>query len=135
MGNHWPYAKLILVENLHTHRGVFMSVRTMLISALFLAIGCVSVQASIDNSLNVPSSSASDTVVLMAQNYERDRLDELRDRRDDREDELRDRRDDLEDDYYDELSCDDDEDECYDDCDDDDEDCYDDCDDFHDDCD
>ena len=112
-----------------------MSIRTILISALFLAISCVSVQANIDNRLNVPSNTASHTVLLMAQSYEQDRLDELRDRRDDRVDELQDRRDDLVDDYYDDLDCDDDEDDCYDDCDDDDDDCYDDCDDFYDDCD
>ena len=112
-----------------------MSVRTILISALFLAISCVSVQANIDNRLNVPSNTASHTVLLMAQSYEQDRLDELRDRRDDRVDELQDRRDDLVDDYYDDLDCDDDEDDCYDDCDDDDDDCYDDCDDYYDDCD
>jgi hypothetical protein len=112
-----------------------MSIRTILISALFLAISCVSVQANIDNRLNVPSNTASHTVLLMAQSYEQDRLDELRDRRDDRVDELQDRRDDLVDDYYDDLDCDDDKDDCYDDCDDDDDDCYDDCDDFYDDCD
>ena len=112
-----------------------MSIRTLLISALFLAISCVSVQANIDNRLNVPSNTASHTVLLMAQSYEQDRLDELRDRRDDRVDELQDRRDDRVDDYYDDLDCDDDEDDCYDDCDDDDDDCYDDCDDFYDDCD
>ena len=112
-----------------------MSIRTILISALFLAISCVSVQANIDNRLNVPSNTASHTVLLMAQSYEQDRLDELRDRRDDRVDELQDRRDDVVDDYYDDLDCDDDEDDCYDDCDDDDDDCYDDCDDFYDDCD
>ena len=112
-----------------------MSIRTLLISALFLAISCVSVQANIDNRLNVPSNTASHTVLLMAQSYEQDRLDELRDRRDDRVDELQDRRDDLVDDYYDDLDCDDDKDDCYDDCDDDDDDCYDDCDDFYDDCD
>ena len=112
-----------------------MSIRTILISALFLAISCVSVQANIDNRLNVPSNTASHTVLLMAQSYEQDRLDELRDRRDDRADELRDRRDDLEDDYYDDDDCDDDEDDCDDDCDDDDDDCDDDCDDDDDDCD
>ena len=112
-----------------------MSIRTILISALFLAISCVSVQANIDNRLNVPSNTASHTVLLMAQSYEQDRLDELRDRRDDRVDELQDRRDDVVDDYYDDLDCDDDKDDCYDDCDDDDDDCYDDCDDFYDDCD
>ena len=112
-----------------------MSIRTILISALFLAISCLSVQANIDNLLNVPSNTASHSVLLMAQSYEQDRLDELRDRRDDRVDELQDRRDDLRDDYYDELDCDDDEDDCYDDCDDDEDDCYDDCDDFYDDCD
>ena len=112
-----------------------MSIRTILISALFLAISCVSVQASIDNRLKVPSNTASHTVLLMAQSYEQDRLDELRDRRDDRADELRDRRDDLEDDYYDDDDCDDDEDDCDDDCDDDDDDCDDDCDDDDDDCD
>ena len=112
-----------------------MSIRTILISALFLAISCVSVQANIDNRLNVPSNTASHTVLLMAQSYEQERRDELRDRRDDRVDELQDRRDDLVDDYYDDLDCDDDEDDCYDDCDDDDDDCYDDCDDFFDDCD
>ena len=111
-----------------------MSIRTILISALFLAISCVSVQANIDNRLKVPSNTASHTVLLMAQSYEQDRLDELRDRRDDRADELRDRRDDLEDDYYDDDDCDDDED-CDDDCDDDDDDCDDDCDDDDDDCD
>ena len=111
-----------------------MSIRTLLISALFLAISCVSVQANIDNRLNVPSNTASHTVLLMAQSYEQDRLDELRDRRDDRVDELQDRRDDRVDDYYDDLDCDDDEDDCYDDCDGDD-DCEDDCDDFYDDCD
>ena len=111
-----------------------MSIRTILISALFLAISCVSVQANIDNRLNVPSNTASHTVLLMAQSDEQDRLDELRDRRDDRVDELRDRRDDLEDDYYDDDDCDDDEDDCYDDCDDDDDDCDDDCDDDDDDC-
>ena len=108
-----------------------MSIRTILISALFLAISCVSVQANIDNRLKVPSNTASHTVLLMAQSYEQDRLDELRDRRDDRADELRDRRDDLEDDYYDDDDCDDDEDDCDDDCDD----CDDDCDDDDDDCD
>ena len=112
-----------------------MSIRTILISALFLAISCVSVQANIDTRLNVPSNTASHTVLLMAQSYEEDRLDELRDRRDDRIDELQDRRDDLVDDYYDDLNCDDDESDCYDDCDDGDDDCYDDCDDFYDDCD
>jgi hypothetical protein len=111
-----------------------MSIRTILISALFLAISCVSVQANIDTRLNVPSNTASHTVLLMAQSYEQDRLDELRDRRDDRVDELQDRRDDRVDDYYDDLDCDDDEDDCYDDCDDDDDDCSDDCDDFYDDC-
>jgi hypothetical protein len=108
-----------------------MSIRTILISTLFLAISCVSVQANIDNRLKVPSNTASHTVLLMAQSYEQDRLDELRDRRDDRADELRDRRDDLEDDYYDDDDCDDDEDDCDDDCDD----CDDDCDDDDDDCD
>ncbi len=112
-----------------------MSIRTLLISALFLAISCVSVQANIDTRLNVPSNTASHTVLLMAQSYEQDRLDELRDRRDDRVDELQDHRDDRVDDYYDELDCDGDEDDCYDDCDDDEDDCYDDCDDFYDDCD
>ena len=110
-----------------------MSIRTILISAPFLAISCVSVQANIDNRLDAPSNTASHTVLLMAQSYEQDRLDELQDRRDDRVDELQDRRDDRVDDYYDDLDCDDDEDDCYDDCDDDD--CYDDCDDFYDDCD
>ena len=110
-----------------------MSIRTLLISALFLAISCVSVQANIDNRLKVPSNTASHTVLLMAQSYEQDRLDELRDRRNDRADELRDRRDDLEDDYYDDDDCD--EDDCDDDCDDDDDDCDDDCDDDDDDCD
>ena len=110
-----------------------MSIRTLLISALFLAISCVSVQANIDNRLKVPSNTASHTVLLMAQSYEQDRLDELRDRRDDRADELRDRRDDLEDDYYDDDDCDDD--DCDDDCDGDDDDCDDDCDDDDDDCD
>jgi hypothetical protein len=112
-----------------------MSIRTILISALFLAISCVSVQANIDTRLNVPSHTASHTVLLMAQSYEQDRLDELRDRRDDRVDELQDRRDDLVDDYYDDLDCDDDESDCHDDCDDGDDDCHDDCDDFYDDCD
>jgi hypothetical protein len=98
--------------------------RTLLISALFLAISCVSVQANIDNHLNVPSNTASHPVLLMAQSNEQDRLDELRDRRDDRVD-----------DYYDdEDECDDD-DDCDDDCDDDDDDCDDDCDDDDDDCD
>ncbi len=105
-----------------------MSIRTILISALFLAISCVSAQANIDTRLNVSSNTASHTVLLLAQSYEQDRLDELRDRRDDRLDDLEDRRDDLADDYYDD-------DDCYDDCDDDDDDCYDDCDDFFDDCD
>ena len=108
-----------------------MPIRTLLIAALFLAISCVSVQANIDARLNVPSNTASHTVLLLAQSYEQDRLDELRDRRDDRADELRDRRDDLEDDYYDDDDCDDDEDDCDDDCDD----CDDDCDDDDDDCD
>ena len=112
-----------------------MFIRTILVSALFLAFSCVSLQANIDTSLNVTSNTTGDTVLLMAQSYEQDRLDELRDRRDDRVDELQDRRDDLVDDYYDALDCDDDEDDCYDNCDDDDEDCYDDCDDFFDDCD
>ncbi len=112
-----------------------MFIRTVLISALFLAISCVSVQANIDTRLNVSSNTASHTVLLIAQSYEQDRLDELRDRRDDRIDELEDRRDDRLDDYYDDLDCDDDEDDCYDDCDDDDDDCYDDCDDYFDDCD
>ena len=107
-----------------------MSIRTILISALFLAISCVSVQANIDNRLNVPLNTASHSVLVIAQSYEQDRLDELRDRRDDRADELRDRRDDLEDDYYDDDDCDDDEDDCDDDCDD-----CDDCDDDDDDCD
>jgi len=111
-----------------------MPIRTLLISALFLAISCDSVQANIDARLNVPSNTASHTVLLMAQNYEDDRLDELRDRRDDRLDELEDRhddrldeledrRDDLADDYY-EDDCDDDE-GCDDgeDCDDDEDDC------------
>jgi len=108
-----------------------MSIRTILISALFLAISSVSVQANIDTRLNVSSNTASHTVLLMAQSYEQDRLDDLRDRRDDRLDELEDRRDDLADDYYDDddddCDCDDDDcddDDCYDDdCDDEDEDC------------
>jgi hypothetical protein len=110
-----------------------MSIRTILISALFLAISCVSVQANIDTRLNVPSITATHTALLMAQSNETDRLDELRDDRDDRLDELRDdrddrldelqdRRDDLVDDYYDDDDCDDD--DCDDDdCDDDDDDC------------
>ena len=107
-----------------------MSIRTILISALFLAISCVSVQANIDTRLNVPSNTASHTALLMAQSYEQDRLDELQDRRDDRVDELQDRRDDLVDDYYDDYDCDCDDDDCdNDDCDDDD------CDDDDDDCD
>jgi hypothetical protein len=108
-----------------------MSIRIILISALFLAISCVSVQANIDTRLNVPSNTASHPVLLMAQSYERDRLDELRDDRDDRLDELQGRRDDLVDDYYDcddEDDCDDDDDCNDDDCDDDD------CDDDDDDC-
>ena len=115
-----------------------MSIRTILISALFLAISSVSVQANIDTRLNVSSNSASHTVLLMAQSYEQERLDDLRDRRDDRVDELEDRRDDrlnelddrrddLADDYYDDCDCDDDDcddDDCDDDdCDDDDDDC------------
>jgi len=112
-----------------------MSIRTLLISALFLALSCVSVQANIDTRLNVSSNTASQPVLLMAQSYEQDRLDELRDRRDDRVDELQDRRDDRVDDYYDDFDCDGDQDDCYDDCDDDDDDCYDDCDDYYDDCD
>jgi hypothetical protein len=112
-----------------------MSIRTILISALFLTISCVSVQANIDTRLDVSSNTASHTVLLMAQSYEQDRLDELRDRRDDRVDELQDRRDDRVDDYYDDLNCDDDESDCHDDCDDGDDDCHDDCDDFYDDCD
>jgi hypothetical protein len=116
-----------------------MSIRTLLISALFLAISCVSVQANIDTRLNVPSNTASHNALLMAQSYEQDRLDELRDDRDDRLDdfqddrddrldELQDRRDDLADDYYDDDDCDGD-DDCEDDYDDDD------CDDDDDDCD
>ena len=113
-----------------------MSIRTLLISALFLAISCVSVQANIDTRLNVSSNTASHTVLLMAQRYEQDRIDDLRDRRDDRLDELDDRRDDrldelddrrddLADDYYDDDDDDDldDDDEDWDDCDDEDEDC------------
>ena len=105
-----------------------MSIRTILISALFLAISCVSVQANIDTRMNIPSNTASHTVLLMAQSYEEDRLEELQDRRDDRLDELDDRRDELVDDYYDDDDddCDDDDDDCYDDdddCDDDDDDC------------
>ena len=113
-----------------------MSIRTLLISALFLAISCVSVQANIDTRLNVSSNTASQTVLLMAQSYERDRLDDLQDRRDDRVDELQDRsddrldeledrRDDLADDYHGDDDDDDldDDDEDWDDCDDEDEDC------------
>jgi len=109
-----------------------MSIRTLLISALFLAVSCVSVQANIDTRLNVSSNTASQPVLLMAQRYEQDRIDELRDRRDDRVDELEDRRDDRldelddrRDDYYDDDDDDnlDDEDEDWDDCDDEDEDC------------
>ncbi len=96
-----------------------MSIRTLLISAFFLAISCVSVQANIDTRLNVPSDTTSQPVLLMAQSYEQDRLDELQDRRDD---------------YYDDDDCDDDDD--YDDDDDDDDDYDDDdCDDDDDDCD
>ena len=112
-----------------------MSIRTILISTVFLAISCVSVQANIDNRLNIPSNTESQPVLLMAQSYEQDRLDDFRDRRDDRLDELEDRRDDRVDDYYDDLNCSDDVEDCYDDCDDDEDDCYDDCDDFYDDCD
>jgi len=110
-----------------------MPIRTLLISALFLAISCVSVQANIDARLNVPSNTASHTVLLLAQSYEEDRLDELRDRRDDRLDEIDDRRDDrldeLDDrldDYDDDCDYDDDDDCDYDDdedCDDDEDDC------------
>ena len=115
-----------------------MSIRTLLISALFLVISCFSVQANIDSRLNVSSNSASHTVLLMAQSDEQDRIDELRDRRDDRLDELQDRRDGAVDDYYDDDDCDDDDDDdCENDDDygDDDDDDDDDCDDDDDDCD
>ena len=110
-----------------------MFIRTILVSALFLAFSCVSLQANIDTSLNVTSNTTGDTVLLMAQSYEQDRLDELRDRRDDRVDELQDRRDDIVDDYYDDRDCDA-ADGCYDSCEDDDDDCFDACDDRYPNC-
>ena len=105
-----------------------MPMRTKLISALILAISCVSVQANIDTWLTAHSKTAGEPVLLLAQSNEQDRLDDFRDRRDDLEDDLeddlRDRRDD--------LDCEDDKDDCYDDCDDDDDDCYGVCDDNYD---
>jgi len=43
-----------------------MFIRTILVSALFLAFSCVSLQASTDTSLNVPSNTTDDTVLLFA---------------------------------------------------------------------
>jgi hypothetical protein len=43
-----------------------MFIRTILVSALFLALSCVSLQASTDTSLNVPSNTTDETVLLFA---------------------------------------------------------------------
>jgi hypothetical protein len=93
-----------------------MFVRTILVSALFLAFSCVSLQANIDTSLNVPSNTTGDTVLLIAG---------LKDRRKDKQD-----ADDCDaaDDCYDNCEDNDDNDDCYDACDDKYPDCEDDCD-------
>ena len=78
-----------------------MFIRTILVSTLFLAFSCVSLQANIDTSLNVPSNTTDDTVLLIAQSADDDC--------------------DAADDCYD--SCEDDDDDCFDAC----EDKYPDC--------
>lgn len=91
-----------------------MFVRTLLVSALFLAFSC-SVQANIDTSLNVPSNTTCDSVLLIAQS---------------------DADCDAADDCYDDCEDNNDTDDCYDACDDKYPNCEDDCDpDEDDDCD
>ena len=43
-----------------------MFIRTILVSALLLALSCVSLQASTDTSLDVPSNTTDATVLLLA---------------------------------------------------------------------
>jgi hypothetical protein len=92
-----------------------MFIRAILVSALFLAFGCVSLQANTDTSLNASSSTTSDSVLLIAQNDADDC--------------------DAADDCYDNCEDNNDTDECYDACDDKYPNCEDDCDDDDDDCD
>ena len=43
-----------------------MFIRTLFVSALFLALSCVSLQANTETSLDVPSNTTDDTVLLFA---------------------------------------------------------------------
>ena len=86
-----------------------MFIRTILVSALILALSCVSLQASTDTSLNVPSNTTDDTVLLLAG---------VKDRRKGKQD-------------VDECDA---ADACYDKCDDDDDDCFDACEDKYPNC-
>ena len=85
-----------------------MFIRVILVSALFLAFSCVSVQANIDTGMNVASSSTCDSVLLIAQNDADDC--------------------DAADDCYDDCEDNNDNDACYDACDEKYPDCEDDCD-------
>lgn len=91
-----------------------MFIRTLLASVLFLAFSCVSLQANTDTSLNIPSNTTGDTVLLIAQSDadDCDAADDCYDNCEDNDDN---------DDCYD--ACDDKYPNCEDDCDDDDEDC------------
>ena len=84
-----------------------MFIRAILVSALILALSCVSLQASTDTSLNVPSNTTDDTVLLFAG---------VKDRRKGKQDAGK----------QDADECDA-ADACYDKCDDDDDDCFDAC--------
>ena len=86
-----------------------MFIRTILVSALFLAFSCVSLQASTDTNLTIPSNTADDTVLLLAA---------VKDRRKGKQD-------------VDECDAADD---CYDKCDDNDDDCFDACEDKYPNC-
>lgn len=85
-----------------------MFIRTISVAALFLAFSCVSLQAGIDTSLNVPSNATGDTVLMIAQSDADDC--------------------DAADDCYDNCEDNDDNDDCYDACDDKYPNCEDDCD-------
>ena len=63
---HGLCAKLKLIKNYTQKTGVYMFIRTLLVSALFLALSCVSLQASTDTSFDVPSNTTDDTVLLLA---------------------------------------------------------------------
>ena len=92
-----------------------MFIRALLVSALFLAFSCVSLHANTNTSLNLPSNTTGDTVLLIAQSDADDC--------------------DAADDCYDDCEDNNDTDDCYDACDDKYPGCEDDCDDDDDDCD